>query len=183
MHNRYTLIQHKVSCHRNFYVKHSRLENRSLPFQTSLSVECFTNECTSKSLNTAISKDDCMGFSCRCQRTKMNTVYREVRTILQQLNFFQCRIMFVKHVYLVYPFSCVITVLFQNMPTLKVKVQHNIFTYFIMFAFALGLLQSAVISLYTVYLTWSALLYNPGQSLFLPFYLPLDHTYLVYKML
>ena len=50
----------------------------------------------------------------------------------------------------------------QNMPTLKVKVQHNIFTDFIMFTFALGLLQSAVISLYTVYLTWSALLYNPG---------------------
>lgn len=28
-----------------------------------------------------------------------------------------------------------------------------------------GLLQSAVITLYTVYLTWSALLYDPGKSL------------------
>ena len=28
-----------------------------------------------------------------------------------------------------------------------------------------GLLQSAVITLYTVYLTWSALLYDPGKCL------------------
>ena len=28
-----------------------------------------------------------------------------------------------------------------------------------------GLLQSAVITLYTVYLTWSALLYDPGKYL------------------